>query len=83
MTLLQIDVRVKELLSEWGFSDDFSTGMRDVTDFIIVFAIIVLSYYLIKYVVVGIARRLSCRSSTTWDDPSGADLRRIGISGQD
>jgi miniconductance mechanosensitive channel len=68
MTLLQIGVRVKEWLTGWGFSEGFSAGMRDVTDFIIVFALIVLSYYLIKYVVVGIARRLSRRSSTTWDD---------------
>jgi miniconductance mechanosensitive channel len=68
MTLLQIGVRVKEWLTGWGFSESFSAGMRDVTDFIIVFALIVLSYYLIKYVVVGIARRLSRRSSTTWDD---------------
>jgi miniconductance mechanosensitive channel len=68
MTLLQIGVRVKEWLTGWGFSEGFSAGMRDVTDFIIVFALIVMSYYLIKYVVVGIARRLSRRSSTTWDD---------------
>jgi miniconductance mechanosensitive channel len=68
MTLLQIGVRVKEWLTGWGFSEGFSAGMRDVTDFIIVFTLIVLSYYLIKYVVVGIARRLSRRSSTTWDD---------------
>ncbi|MBK6965379.1 MAG: mechanosensitive ion channel [Bacteroidales bacterium] len=42
--------------------------MRDVTDFIIAFALIVLSYYVIKYLVLGLARRISRRSSTTWDD---------------
>ncbi|MHC1778585.1 MAG: mechanosensitive ion channel family protein [Lentimicrobium sp.] len=68
MTLLQIGTRVKELLSQWGFSDDFSAGMRDVTDFIIAFALIACSYYVIKYLVLGLARRISRRSSTTWDD---------------
>jgi miniconductance mechanosensitive channel len=66
--LLQIGVRVKELLKNQGFSEDFSTGVRDITDFLIAFALIVLSYYAIKYIVLGIARRLSRRSSTTWDD---------------
>ncbi len=68
MTLLQIGTRVKELLSQWGFSDDFSAGMRDVTDFIIAFVLIVFSYYVVKYLVLGLARRISRRSSTTWDD---------------
>ena len=68
MTLLQIGIRVKELLKNQGFSEDFSAGMRDITDFIIVFVLIILSYYAIKYIVLGIARRISRRSSTTWDD---------------
>jgi len=68
MMLLQIGVRVRESLRNWGFSDSFSDGMRDITDFIIAFALIVLSYYVIKYLVLGIARRISRRSSTTWDD---------------
>ncbi|MBK9358570.1 MAG: mechanosensitive ion channel [Bacteroidales bacterium] len=68
MTLLQIGIRVKELLKNQGFSEDFSAGMRDITDFIIVFILIILSYYAIKYIVLGIARRISRRSSTTWDD---------------
>ncbi|KAF0194681.1 MAG: miniconductance mechanosensitive channel [Bacteroidetes bacterium] len=66
--LLQIGVRVKELLKNQGFSEDFSAGMRDITDFIIVFILIVISYYAIKYIVLGVARRISRRSSTTWDD---------------
>jgi len=68
MMLLQIGVRVKELLKNQGFSEDFSAGMRDITDFIIVFILIVISYYAIKYIVLGVARRISRRSSTTWDD---------------
>jgi len=66
--LLQIGVRVKELLKNQGFSEDFSTGVRDITDFLIAFALIVLSYYAIRTIVLGIARRVSRRSSTTWDD---------------
>lgn len=66
--LLQIGVRVRESLQNWGFSDNFSDGMRDITDFIIAFAMIVLSYYVLRYLVLGIIRRISRRSSTTWDD---------------
>jgi len=66
--LLQIGVRVRESLRNWGFSESFSDGMRDITDFIIAFALIVLIYYVLKYLVLGLARRISRRSSTTWDD---------------
>ncbi|MFH1118930.1 MAG: mechanosensitive ion channel domain-containing protein [Bacteroidota bacterium] len=68
MTLLQIGIRVKEVLKNQGFSEDFSAGVRDITDFVIAFALIILSYYAIKYFVLGVARRISRRSSTTWDD---------------
>ena len=68
MTLLQIGVKVKDLLTNWGFSENFSAGMRDITDFIIVLAIVILTYFVLKYVVIGLARRIARRSSTTWDD---------------
>jgi miniconductance mechanosensitive channel len=68
MIVLQIGARVKELLTNQGFSESFSAGMRDITDFIIAFVLIILSYYIIRYLVLGIARRISRRSSTTWDD---------------
>ena len=68
MTLLQIGIKVKDLLTNWGFSENFSGGMRDITDFIIALAIIVIAYYILKYVVIGLARRIARRSSTTWDD---------------
>lgn len=68
MIVLQIGARVKELLTNQGFSESFSAGMRDITDFVIAFALIIMSYYIIRYLVLGIARRISRRSSTTWDD---------------
>ncbi|NTW24335.1 MAG: mechanosensitive ion channel [Lentimicrobium sp.] len=66
--LLQIGVRVRESLHNWGFSESVSDGVRDITDFIIAFALIALSYYVLKYLVLGIVRKISRRSSTTWDD---------------
>lgn len=68
MTTLQIGVRVKELLSNWGFSDSFSIGMRDITDFLIMLALVVAGYFLIKFIVLNIARRVARRTSGTWDD---------------
>lgn len=68
MTLLQLGTRVKDLLTHWGFSEEFSAGMRDITDFVMGLAVILLGYYAIRYVVLGVARRISRRSSTTWDD---------------
>ncbi len=68
MILLQLGTWVKDLLTRWGFSEDFSAGMRDITDFVLALAVIVLVYYAIRYVILGVARRISRRSSTTWDD---------------
>jgi miniconductance mechanosensitive channel len=68
MILLQLGTWVKDLLTRWGFSEDFSAGMRDITDFVLALAVIVLAYYAIRYVILGVARRISRRSSTTWDD---------------
>lgn len=51
MTVLQIGLRVKELLTKWGFSESFTSGMRDITDFIIAFILIVLTYYVVKFIV--------------------------------
>ncbi|MBL7903424.1 MAG: mechanosensitive ion channel [Bacteroidales bacterium] len=66
--MLQLGTWVKDLLTRWGFSEDFSAGMRDITDFVLALAVIVLAYYAIRYVILGVARRISRRSSTTWDD---------------
>lgn len=68
MNLLQIGMRVKDVLRNWGFSDNFSSGMRDITDFIIALILISVSYFVIKYVFLGIVHRITRRSSTTWDD---------------
>lgn len=68
MELFQIGDWVQEKMTQLGFSEEFSAGMRDISDFIIVFAVVVLSYYIIKYAVLGIVRRISRRSATTWDD---------------
>jgi len=68
MQILQIGIRVKALLDKYGFSDNFSSGIRDLTDFILMFLLAVVIYYLMRYIVLGIIRRITRRSSTTWDD---------------
>ncbi len=66
--LLQIGTQFKEWLTRQGFSEQFSAGIRDITDFVIAFLLILALYYVVKYVVLGVVRRITRRSSTTWDD---------------
>lgn len=68
MTLIQIGTWVKNMLSDWGFSDIFSARMRDITDFMIALLLIVAVYYIVRYIVLGLVRRITRRTSGTWDD---------------
>lgn len=68
MILIQIGTFLKNWMTRNGFSSQVAEGVRDITDFIIAFALIVVVYYVLKYVVLGIIRRIVRRSNTTWDD---------------
>jgi miniconductance mechanosensitive channel len=68
MILIQIGTFLKNWMTRNGFSVQVADDVRDITDFIIAFALIIVVYYVLKYVVLGIIRRIVRRSNTTWDD---------------
>lgn len=59
---------VKEWLMDLGFSNDVTSVMRDITDFVILLIAITLIYYVIRFVVIRIIRKITNRTSSTWDD---------------
>ncbi|MBW6490071.1 MAG: mechanosensitive ion channel family protein [Lentimicrobium sp.] len=59
---------LKDWLIKKGFSLSFADGSRDVTDFVIAFVLIMAFYYILRYGVLALIRKLTRKSSTTWDD---------------
>ncbi|PKP47117.1 MAG: mechanosensitive ion channel protein MscS [Bacteroidetes bacterium HGW-Bacteroidetes-11] len=51
-----------------GFSLHFAEDIRNITDFVISFALIIAFYFVLKYVVLAVVRKITRKSSTTWDD---------------
>ncbi len=68
MIFLQIGTGIKEWLTGQGFSHGFASGFSEVTDFLIALAFITAIYYILKTVVLALVRKLTRKSSTTWDD---------------
>lgn len=70
MDLLMINFGqlVKEWLTNIGFSENISSIARDFTDFILMLFAITAVYYIVKIVVLRIVRRITHRTSSTWDD---------------
>lgn len=68
MILLQIGSAAKEWLMRNGFSHHFAEDIRNITDFVISFALIIAFYFVLKYVVIAVVRKITRKSSTTWDD---------------
>ncbi len=68
MIFLHIGTGIKEWLTGQGFSHGFASGFSDVTDFLIALAFITAIYYILKTVVLALVRKLTRKSSTTWDD---------------
>ncbi len=70
MELLMISFgeRVKQWLMDMGFSNDITSLMRDVTDFILMLIIITAIYYAIRIIGLKVLRKITYRTSSTWDD---------------
>lgn len=66
--MISLGEKVREWISGLGFSEDISLVMRDFTDFIMLLLIITALYYLCKLIVLKIVRRITHRTSSTWDD---------------
>jgi len=70
MNLLMINfgIIVKGWLTNLGFSDNIASIARDFTDFVIMVLAITAVYYIVKIVVLRVVRRITHRTSSTWDD---------------
>lgn len=68
MILIQIGTIIKDWMSRNGFSAHQAEVVRDITDFVIAIAIILVVYYVLKFIVLGVIRKIVRRSDTTWDD---------------
>lgn len=66
--MMNLGEQLKNLLTQWGLSDGFTTIVGDITDFLILIAVITLVYYTAKFIVLKIVRRITHRTSATWDD---------------
>ncbi|HLN53219.1 MAG TPA: mechanosensitive ion channel domain-containing protein [Lentimicrobium sp.] len=68
MLMISLGNKVKEWISGLGFSEEISFVMRDFTDFIILLLVITALYYIFRVIVIKIVRRITHRTSSTWDD---------------
>lgn len=68
MKLMQISSPLKQWLVDIGLSESFSLRISDMIDFFISLALIIIIYYIARFVVLGVLRRITRRSSTSWDD---------------
>lgn len=68
MILIQIGTYIKNWMTRNGFSAQHSEIVRDITDFVIALIIILTVYYVLRFIVLGIIRKIVRRSDTTWDD---------------
>lgn len=66
--MLSFGDRVKDWLTGLGFSSGITSVMRDMTDFIMMLITIIIIYYISKLIVLKVIRRISHRTSATWDD---------------
>jgi miniconductance mechanosensitive channel len=60
--------KVKEWFTNLGFSNNLTSVMRDITDFVIMVIVVTIIYYISKLVVLKVVRKISHKTSATWDD---------------
>lgn len=63
-----MNIDIKKWLISQGFADNFSQSVTDLTDFIIVIAISVLVYYITKFIIIHVVKKIATRTKSTWDD---------------
>jgi len=61
-------VKMREILTGWGFSENVIRYIIDFTGLFIVFLVSILVYQLLKFIVNRFLKRLILRSPSKWDD---------------
>lgn len=59
---------LKETLTGWGFSETFSGYLADFSTLIIILLITVIVYYIAKFIINHILKRIVQKSKSKWDD---------------
>jgi len=68
LLIIYIGQRFKDWLTGLGFSNEMTSVVRDATDFLILMIFLTVIYYLTKLLVLKLVRRITHRTSATWDD---------------
>lgn len=66
--MMNFGQQLKDWLLGLGFSNEITSVVRDLTDFLILLIVITAIYYITKLLVLKVVRRISHRTSVTWDD---------------
>lgn len=59
---------LKEWLINTGLNDTWANGLADFSGFIIVLAIAIFVFFIVKFIIVNWVHRVAARSSSNWDD---------------
>jgi len=59
---------LRELLIQWGFSDNITNYIVDFLGLFIVVLVSILVYYIIKYIINRVLKKMVLRSKSNWDD---------------
>lgn len=68
MQIVYLGQRLKDWLTGLGFSNELTSVVRDMTDFLMMLIVITAVYYIAKLIVLKVFRRITHRTSVTWDD---------------
>ena len=68
ITTHTINTGLKETLTRWGFSGTFSGYIADFSTLILILFITIIVYYIAKFIINHLLKRLVQRSSSKWDD---------------
>lgn len=68
LLIIYIGQRFKDWLTGLGFSNEMTSVVRDATDFLIMMIFLTVIYYVTKLLVLKLVRRITHRTSATWDD---------------
>jgi len=59
---------IKEWLISIGFSSQLAENLTNLTDFIIVVISSIIAYYIVKFIIVHVLKRLAEKTASNWDD---------------
>lgn len=59
---------ISNWLISWGINQTLAEGIASVTDFLMTFVLAVILYYVTKFIIVKVLKRIAKRTQNNWDD---------------